>query len=96
MWPLRVSPQQTPIAFLEAPHVPWGPYLQAFHEGLETIGYVEGKNVALEYMWAEGDYSRLPTLAADLVRRKVAIIVTPGAARPRRRGDRIGSTCCGA
>jgi len=46
----------------------------AFHEGLNGTGLVEGRNVAIEYRWAEGDYQRLPALAADLVRREVAMI----------------------
>jgi putative ABC transport system substrate-binding protein len=45
-----------------------------FHEGLNAAGFVEGRNIAVEYRWAEGDYQRLPTLSADLVRRKVALI----------------------
>jgi putative ABC transport system substrate-binding protein len=48
--------------------------LPAFHEGLNGTGFVEGRNIAIEYRWAEGDYQRLPTLSADLVRRKVAAL----------------------
>src|ERR1700686_903281 len=48
----------------------------AFREGLNGTGFVEGRNIGIEYRWAEGDYQRLPTLSADLVRRKVAVIVT--------------------
>src|ERR1700690_3685609 len=50
----------------------------AFRKGLGETGYVEGKNIAIEYRWAEGHYDRLPAMATDLVQRGVALLVTTG------------------
>jgi putative ABC transport system substrate-binding protein len=50
----------------------------AFRKGLGETGYVEGRNVMVEYHWLEGQYDRLPAVMADLVRRRVAVIATPG------------------
>jgi putative tryptophan/tyrosine transport system substrate-binding protein len=54
------------------------PYIAIFRQALRALGYVEGGNIAIEYRYADGDYNRLPALAADLVRRKVDIVVTEG------------------
>jgi putative ABC transport system substrate-binding protein len=82
-WPLAVRAQQ-PMAMpvvgfmhIQSPeNVPH--YVPAFQQGLKEAGFVEGQNVAVEYRWAQGQYDRLSTLAADLVQRRVAVIAATG------------------
>jgi putative tryptophan/tyrosine transport system substrate-binding protein len=83
VWPLAAGAQETAmpvVAFVTPserdsfpPH-----YVAAFRKGLSDTGYIEGQNVSVEYHWLEGRYDRLPALMADLVRRQVAVIATPG------------------
>ena len=70
------QPAMPVVGYLSSlsPGAHMAPYLVAYLEGLGRTGYVEGRNVAIEYRWAEGQYDRLPTLAADLVSRQVAVI----------------------
>jgi putative ABC transport system substrate-binding protein len=81
-WPLVVRAQQPVLPVLgflnSGSPGPFAPLLAAFHQGLKDGGYVGGQNVAIEYRWAEGHYDRLSTLAADLVRRQVAVLAATG------------------
>ena len=70
----------------------WADAVAAFHKGLNETGYVEGRNVAIEYRWAEGQSDRLPALAAELVRRQVTVLVTTGGSTTARAAKAATST----
>jgi putative ABC transport system substrate-binding protein len=81
-WPLAARAQQPAMPVIGYLHSgsleASATYLSAFRKGLSDTGFVEGRNVAIDYRWAEGHYERMPEVAADLVSRKVAVIATPG------------------
>jgi putative ABC transport system substrate-binding protein len=85
-WPFAVRAQQAAMPAIgllgSAIASEWAPYVSAFHQGLGDAGYVENRNVAIEARWANGQYDRLPAMAAELVQRQVTVIVafsTPAA-----------------
>src|SRR3977135_200324 len=89
-YPLASHAQQKamPVIGILSPasYDPFSTFVTAFRQGLSEAGYVEGQNVAIEYRFAEGHYDRLPALAADLVGRKVDLIMAsrpPSALAPK-------------
>jgi putative ABC transport system substrate-binding protein len=83
-WPLVARAQQSAmpvVGFMSsASAASWVHFVAAFHDGLKATGFIEGQNVAIDFRWADGHYDKLPMIAAELVRRKVAVIVAAGGA----------------
>jgi ABC-type uncharacterized transport system substrate-binding protein len=81
-WPVVVRAQQQPMPAVgilaSVSPGPYGRFIEAIKQGLREVGYVEGRNVAIEYRWAGGQYDRLPQLATELVDRGVAVIILVG------------------
>jgi putative ABC transport system substrate-binding protein len=77
-WPVVARGQQQPMPVIGVLHgvsaAQWTDRMAGFHRGLGESGFAEGRNVAIEYRWAEGKFDRLPAMATDLVSRKVAVI----------------------
>ena len=96
-WPFTAQAQQPVmpvVGYLSTgtPQTDAEPYLIPFRQGLNTLGYVEGRNVAIEYRWAEFKNERLPELAGDLIRRSVAVIATIGGTPPALAAKAMTST----
>src|SRR5499433_3735474 len=81
-WPLAASAQDLTVPLIgflnSASPGPFARLVDAFRQGLREGGYIEGRNVRIEYRWAEGQFARLPELAADLVDRRVSLMVATG------------------
>jgi len=81
-WPIAARAQQPamPVVGFVGSESPdrWAAYVSAFHQGLREVGYVEGRNVAIEYRWAEGQNERISDLVVDLLRHPVSVLAVPG------------------
>jgi putative tryptophan/tyrosine transport system substrate-binding protein len=95
-WPLTARAQQSTMPMIgllgsESPDL-WAAHMRAFSQGLKEAGYVEGRNVGIEYRWAQSHNDRLPALAADLAGRRVTVIATPGSTPATLAAKRVTST----
>src|SRR5437762_10251797 len=85
-WPRAARAQQRPmpvVGYLQTAAPDLSAHLvAAFRQGLSDTGYIEGRNVAIEYRFAEGQYDRLPAMAGEFVRRRVAVIAAVGGGHP--------------
>jgi putative tryptophan/tyrosine transport system substrate-binding protein len=95
-WPLAASAQQQslPVVAFIGPLSPEASarYLAAFLAGLREFGYVEGRNVVISYHWMNGNYDAIPSIMADLVRRRVAVIASPGGGSQIARAAKAATT----
>jgi putative tryptophan/tyrosine transport system substrate-binding protein len=91
--PLAVEAQPSPVPRIGVlrPGLPFDPYIETFRRALRDLGYVEGRNVIIEFRWAHGRAERLPELAADLARLPLDLIVVAGT-KPTRAVQRATST----
>jgi putative ABC transport system substrate-binding protein len=92
-WPFAASAQKLPVIGIlgTGSAEPFANRVRALHQGLRESDYVEGRNVAVESRWADGQYERLPALADDLTRRQVAVIATIGGV-PAARAAKVATT----
>jgi putative ABC transport system substrate-binding protein len=95
-WPIAASAQQQAISVVGYVHFgspePYAPMITAFRQGLQETGRIEGQNVTIEYRWAEGQLQRLPSLAAELVNRRIAVLATGGGVPPALAAKRATAT----